>query len=1029
MAWNIEADLIKIRDIDTAKLNDYVVINSGIREFLKCGEQDTKLFIVGPKGLGKTLLLKVKSQLYRDKQPGYHCIPREELCEKFTNIGTSFSQKDLETFGNREIWTKTWEICLLTLILRSVGSELPSAIRNLVADAQQLPDILGALLAHRGEIPKLHAYVHTHLRPRVRDLRKLSKANQVAVFIDNIDEGLEEHTGYSLASPESGSSALSEDVWINAQLGILRAAKDICVSNKHIKIFVAIRSEAYNLNRDTTSLQLDAYTTRLNYTKREIEDIFLQNIAATPKDQLARPGADDPAARFLGFGSIPHRFVKMSDGEPRLEKAFDFIYRHTFGRPREIVQMGAQIRDRLPRDRREPQRVVDVVNDTADSLFSQYKKEIIPYFRDDLFDFLVEHVNTNAFAFKEAYKTYKAAIEKLNFQDILSHFYRLGLIGIVENDRRQDFDRVRFVQKFLPVAQYTLLDGKIPEHPDFFLVHPALDRAFSAKHDTAYWGKDNIIGDRYDFVHPAPKKEVSRHLHMGLDRDALSLVLPTLAEEKSLAVVQPPSKRWLPVAERQDMRIRVTSGEEVNLKVISDRSSSAEVERWLREWGDGRHLLILTEKPDVMDRALRQAATLTVIDSENPFFLDALGRLDGEQSFLRSVFLCERYPRRRALERVKSSISGRGSSTVWVDSMLIDRFTYSVEMEGEEGGEVSVAVAAEDCGSITFLDRFGGTLASSAIVRRTNSRREQEFYGRKQKLLLEGVYRLCKIVRFGTLSKDQRTRDLPVALEIFYAIQVERLLRSVKPGHWGSIFSTRAESEVRSELIAYCREVYDRVTAIPKGYHRPLTSRLATFSRGEGVFPRGKEFYGLSRASEGFVKSASVLLLRELLQIPDRKGIRSVFISYTFRDGNMARKLNECLRKRGTPTFLFEKDDPYGSLKRIMAEEIDRRDRVIFLASEHSILSPACQFELSRCRRKNARHWEEMLVGIRLDDAVLRVEKHELPREHREEFWENICMLREQHMKNFSQYEYVAAERDLEVAVDKLVEECLVAAR
>jgi len=190
MAWNIEADLIKIRDIDTARLGDYVVVNNEIREFLKCGEQDSKLFIVGPKGLGKTLLLKVKSQIYRDKQPGYHCIPRDELCDKFTNIGTSFSQKDLKAFRNREIWTKTWEICLLTLILRSVDAELPEAIKSVVADAYQLPDILGALLERRGQIAKLHALVHTHLRPRVRNLRSVSRLYQVAVFIDNIVEGL-----------------------------------------------------------------------------------------------------------------------------------------------------------------------------------------------------------------------------------------------------------------------------------------------------------------------------------------------------------------------------------------------------------------------------------------------------------------------------------------------------------------------------------------------------------------------------------------------------------------------------------------------------------------------------------------------------------------------------------------------------------------------------------------------------------------------------------------------------------------------
>ena len=59
--WTIDA-----KDIGEINEND-LVMTSSIREFLHSGERDRIFFVVAPKGIGKSLLLMYKRQLYESK--------------------------------------------------------------------------------------------------------------------------------------------------------------------------------------------------------------------------------------------------------------------------------------------------------------------------------------------------------------------------------------------------------------------------------------------------------------------------------------------------------------------------------------------------------------------------------------------------------------------------------------------------------------------------------------------------------------------------------------------------------------------------------------------------------------------------------------------------------------------------------------------------------------------------------------------------------------------------------------------------
>jgi hypothetical protein len=133
---------------------------------------------------------------------------------------------------------------------------------------------------------------------------------------------------------------------------------------------------------------------------------------------------------------------------------------------------------------------------------------------------------------------------------------------------------------------------------------------------------------------------------------------------------------------------------------------------------------------------------------------------------------------------------------------------------------------------------------------------------------------------------------------------------------------------------------------------------------------------------------------------------QSIFISYSFKDKDFAKKINNELIKKGIITFLWEKDSPGGKpLTKIMADGVKEKDRVLFIASKDSLRSKACQFELSEGRNKQEILWEDVLFPIHIDNYLFSVEKNNIrPKEMQDEYWENITELRSLNSLDFSQF-------------------------
>lgn len=155
------------------------------------------------------------------------------------------------------------------------------------------------------------------------------------------------------------------------------------------------------------------------------------------------------------------------------------------------------------------------------------------------------------------------------------------------------------------------------------------------------------------------------------------------------------------------------------------------------------------------------------------------------------------------------------------------------------------------------------------------------------------------------------------------------------------------------------------------------------------------------------------------------KTFSTVFISYSFKDTLLAKKITHSLNKKSIRTFLWEKDAPGGKpLEEIMITGITVHDKLLFIASEHSIKSKACQYELTTARKKQEASWENVFFPITIDDYLFKVKKSQIrPIEFANEYWENIEEIKRINALDFSIFNNVVySEKDFEISFEKIVD-------
>jgi len=494
-AWTIDADDIQVAEDFDAKL---LHRTPWIDEFLN-HSRDEKFIITGTKGFGKTLLLKAKRVAYQDGG-SVLCLPENSLLDK--PVGDKvFSAEMLQLFGRTtDNWRKVWLISVAAAVLKRLGLagslSVNSRLGALLADSnlQSVIDhFVNILDFPRGDLFKSGSDTDNHLVPRLRNI-----STPVAIFIDSIDEYFNKHIA-NLSSRSSDAGELSPRVWHLSQMALVETAYQLRRVNHHIKVFAAVRKEAFSQLDESTPMvqQYRGSTVDISYSAASLKEIFLNNIRREKDRNLVNPSLlrSDPIAAFLGISQVTHVYTGQQ------EAMFDYICRHTLRRPRDFMTIGQKISDISPSDRTELV-VKTAVNRAATEIAREYLNEISPYLGGVQLEALFSILPANVLSREDVERVFRAhnnaLREAAGSPDIVEEhvfctLFKAGLLGYVGVDLVSS----QRVQRFVMPGERTFdPDGVLPAS-SHYLVHPVLSEIVSRRNSRYLQSIDelNVVGD------------------------------------------------------------------------------------------------------------------------------------------------------------------------------------------------------------------------------------------------------------------------------------------------------------------------------------------------------------------------------------------------------------------------------------------------------------------------------------------------------------------------------------------------------
>ena len=487
-AWTVDADDIHVaEDFDESLLHRTPEIDSFLRP-----DRDDKFIVIGTKGFGKTLLLKARRILYQ-REGRAVCLPNDNLLDK--PIGDKiFGREALAFFAASPLpWSKVWLTAIALAVLKHAdalggGLKVNARLTNLIADTQLhsvIDHFVRLLDFSPSDVQRCATDTNGHLVPRLRSLK-----TPLALFIDGVDEYFSKHVEEQPFNA-SVTGELSPDIWFYAQLGLVEVAYQLRRINHHLKVFAAIRKEAYARLPQRTAMvqQYRGSAVDISYSPESLREIFVNNIRLLKTDRMVLPGRlrSNALEAFLGRTSVIDAYTREE------EDAFEYICRHTLLRPRDLMTIGERLAALRPDDRRNEMRMKEAVNLAAIEIAHEYLAEIAPYVGNLELDRLFQRLEAPVLTRDEAQALSAQADDGPSGMGRALHaLYKVGLLGYVQHDRV----RGEWRQRFLRPGDATLdPTGALPPSTHY-LVHPALSDVIGRLNPTFLQRADllNLIG-------------------------------------------------------------------------------------------------------------------------------------------------------------------------------------------------------------------------------------------------------------------------------------------------------------------------------------------------------------------------------------------------------------------------------------------------------------------------------------------------------------------------------------------------------
>ncbi len=465
--WATDANQIDIIDLDQVLFR-----NNTIDDFLHSKHRH---FISATKGFGKTLLLTCKRQLLtRSGTSSGQTItmvpegrPYLDFMSEMRSLSSKYESPLSELSNTKRLWIAAFRISAIShqpsVIDATEASELevfPDRIRRWLGGARIQPTVVfKELTALRvSELNRLIDRTENFLDQKIRQIH-----GGICFFVDKVDQAIRH---------------LSADAWIAIQAGVIEAAWEIMNANSHLKIFASIRQEAFSNYQSDIKSNLFAATTSLDYSDEELQALL---------DQLARCYEGSRTfADFLGLN------VVRTGRRPAPEDSFQYVRRHTCGRPRDLVAIASEISSK--RSSLNEKRLREIVQQTGSTVVASNLFDEMQVFLNCLGDrearlrFLAE-LPGNILEKSEAIRLCEhfnglepGTLEHFgeDSSDIYHPFHDLyfaGLLGVVERDPETG----ALIQRFRrPHDSFRHSPTDLPDSP-IFLIHPALDAFIRAQ--------------------------------------------------------------------------------------------------------------------------------------------------------------------------------------------------------------------------------------------------------------------------------------------------------------------------------------------------------------------------------------------------------------------------------------------------------------------------------------------------------------------------------------------------------------------
>lgn len=533
-AWPIEGQ--DHHDIS----RDSIYENARISAFL---DGDRTNLVIASKGMGKTLLMRVKKKMIIDSDTGALFIPAKNIELDEPTLRGAFTK---DGFSDLQFWMDIWSVSIILSIIthirgiwddRETRRFLEEAISKFRIDADFRASVITdvktcACVLPSAILARLLAYSENNLFSFLQSANCVDEISQrlinsaICVFIDSFDQ--------AMAVAFEGNI----EAWKVSQRGLARSAHSLFTKNPHIKVFCTMRQEAWSGFEAEDTQVIRGKALFLMHTENDLRCMFEKSIRIYTGKRAIKD--------FLGVDKIRNLYCDAN------EDAFSYILRHSTGTPRSIMQFGKEIDHIISDDRNRDaveraeklRKTVDSVaceNIYRDYLLGQETMFLKTLTSDEKMRVLIELIPSNVLTSGALRAVHREYCRNMSIPEETSHpfceLYNVGLLGRIEQDPTNGTK----IQHFKKPYEFDWKQNELLQEDTLYLLHPGLT-SHAARRSSFHINRVNIIGPGKSWIHKIGRKGNKEKdgipkifiSHSSVDKPHIRIILAKLVDRINL---------------------------------------------------------------------------------------------------------------------------------------------------------------------------------------------------------------------------------------------------------------------------------------------------------------------------------------------------------------------------------------------------------------------------------------------------------------------------------------------------------------